>query len=319
MIHNLILLISFYAFNAYGMTNDTKFNWEGLPQDLKIKIALDTFENLSVDENRKFVTPEKFYNNLLRLRKLNKAAWLMIKTAISQVNLKNLYFPNDILKKKFPAPLTTQALVYAIRFNSLEVAELLLLLGANAKVWDKKIERPVIDILYKQRSLANKLLLKYGESTGEKLLVNHGAIEGVSNDWDNEQIKTAIENNNIEAIKNLIASGINIEGNLYGSRYYYTALTYAINIGNLDVVKELINAGANVNTNNDHDDTPLTCAAQYGKLEIVKELINAGANLDAKGYHYKRNTALTYALNDNSLEIFEELIRLRRRHRTNGQ
>ncbi len=196
----------------------------------------------------------------------------MIKTAISQVNLKNLYFPNDILNKKFPKWLVTQALICAINFNSLEVAELLLLLGANAKIWDKKTGAPIIESLYKKRNVIDKILYNYGRSIGEKLLLSHGAMENVSPDWN----KLSIIN------ETLYPHNFNIK------------------------IKSLINSG-NINAKNYYDDTPLTCAAKYNNLEIVKELINSGANLDAKDYD--GNTALMYAVEKNNLEAVKILIK----------
>ncbi len=162
------------AFNAYCMKD--KFEWDSLPLELQTKIVLDKLIGISI-ENSRFVSPGQFYNNFLRLRKKSKAFWQLIKKALKNQNLCNLYFPNKILNKKFPKWLLTKALIYAIRGNSLEVTELLVLMGANAKVWDVKTKRPIID------SVTNEEI--------KQLLLNYSAIENVPYVWNDNQIASA--------------------------------------------------------------------------------------------------------------------------------
>ncbi len=273
-----LLIMALFVLNAYCVTNDTndKFNFAGLPQEMQAEIILDAFVDSGVDKEGRFILPMELYNNLLKFRKI-KPFWGIIKRILSNENLKNLYFPNNILKLKFPMPLITQALIYAVARNSLEVAELLLILGANAKVWDPKTKRPVIDCAYNQRSILNKFMRSYGRSAMEQLLLKYGATENAPY-IQYETIKTILLNNDIEAIKKLINSGANINI-IDGSRN--TVLNYAPFFRRLEIAKELIASGADVNAKNIVGYTPLMGAAHCTYLEMVKELIMAGADVNS--------------------------------------
>ncbi len=60
-----------------------------------------------------------------------------------------------------------------------------------------------------------------------------------------------------------------------------TALMTAINNNDLQAVQNLIQQGANVNELDNHQDAPLVIAAYKGYSEIVKALLEAGADVAA--------------------------------------
>ncbi len=305
----IILLLNFIS-NIYCVDNSkikiNKFNWANLPQELQIKIALDAFVNLTLNDRGAFIRPEQFYNNLLRFRK-TKAFWQIIKNLIQRVynnidlqdseNTKNLYFPGNVLNIRFPHPILTQALVCAVRCNALETAEILLLLGANSKVWDPTIREPIIN-LAKHR---------YGsDSPFANMLRHFGAKENVPYDWADEQIIDASANGNITLIKKLIISGVNI--NSTGSFNRCTALMWAAYKNDLEIVKKLISSGADVNIKDNNSWVALIGASFRGHLAIVIELILAGADVDAQDNNGM--TALMFSVHRNYLIIVKELLSL---------
>lgn len=119
-----------------------------------------------------------------------------------------------------------------------------------------------------------------------------------------KNIFDAINNNDLNRVKNIISSGGNVNAiNKEGM----TALIVASEKGNLEIVRELIKAGANVNGSNSVGWTPLMGASFEGNNEVVKELINSGANINTYGIKY-RNTALMQAIRGENPEIVKILV-----------
>lgn len=119
-----------------------------------------------------------------------------------------------------------------------------------------------------------------------------------------KNIFDSIKNNDLNSVKNIIASGADINAiNKDGM----TVLIVAAESGNIDIVKELINAGANVNKSSSIGWTPLMGASFEGNTEVVKELINSGADINAFGIKYK-NTALMQAIRGENPEIVKILV-----------
>ncbi len=273
-------------------TSEEPFELEKLPLDTQRKIEIEAFIDSSIDKSGKLLTPEKFYKNLLRLKNTSKTFFNIIKYVLENKNLKSLYLSNNILNKKFPKSLTTQALIYAVKGNSPELTKLLLTLGANAKVWDPDTKTPIIESA-KDKDIKN-------------ILLSYGAIENVPyNYYNDKEFIIAASRNNIKKVQNLINAGTNVnavekEGN--------TALIIAAIIGRTDIVKELINAGADLNLKeNLVGNTALIAAARFGHLDIVKELIKAGADINAKTI--SEETALNLAADKGYTEIVKELIK----------
>ena len=117
---------------------------------------------------------------------------------------------------------------------------------------------------------------------------------------------TAIQKEDFEAVKNLLASGLDV--NAKDIHHHNTVLMQAASMGKTEVVKLLIEAGADVNfksvgltyatgrpTGNYR--TPLMMAAQNGHVEIVNLLLAAGADFQAEDWNKK--TARDYAAGNN--------------------
>ena len=92
-------------------------------------------------------------------------------------------------------------------------------------------------------------------------------------------IHQATSAGNIEAVKQHLASGVNV--NAKGS-VGWTPLHKAAKEGHKEVAELLITKGADVNAKDNNGETPLHLAASEGHKEIVELLIEKGADLNAK-------------------------------------
>ena len=82
-------------------------------------------------------------------------------------------------------------------------------------------------------------------------------------------IFTAIENNDLEFIKNLVKDGVDIEAkNIYGN----TPLMWAVCEDNLEIIKFLIEQGANPKAINNEGEKAIDIARIGNYIEIIKYL-----------------------------------------------
>ena len=94
-----------------------------------------------------------------------------------------------------------------------------------------------------------------------------------------EPLFDAIRENNLGAIKALIAAGVNINQE---NRYGHTPLIHAAYWGRIDTVRALIAASAKVNQINTFGETALMFAAGSGGTDTVQALIAAGAEVNQR-------------------------------------
>ncbi|MCF8009353.1 MAG: ankyrin repeat domain-containing protein [Halanaerobiales bacterium] len=126
----------------------------------------------------------------------------------------------------------------------------------------------------------------------------------VSEDNDNQpEIINAVNNNNLNAVKNFIKDGI--DPNTKG-KDGNTALIYAAQNDYLEIAKLLIEYGANVNLGNDNDVTALMKVSANNYYEIAKFLINNGAKVNLKDNNGW--TALMVASRYNAKEVVKLLL-----------
>ena len=96
-------------------------------------------------------------------------------------------------------------------------------------------------------------------------------------DYD-EKMFPLIENNDINAIRELINSGFDINSTTPNG-YSYTPLTYAITQNKPDVVIALLENGADIELCTTHG-SPLAIAASYDNFDLVKLLLDRGADIN---------------------------------------
>ena len=121
--------------------------------------------------------------------------------------------------------------------------------------------------------------------------------------FNNQDIFTYIEKNDIQSVKNYIDSGhdLNIK-----NEYGYTPLIYAVYNDRLEIVKLLLDCGADVNKQNIYGNTALILATSKNNIEMVKLLLNVGADIDKQnnlGY-----TALIFAAYRNNREMVKLIL-----------
>ena len=103
-------------------------------------------------------------------------------------------------------------------------------------------------------------------------------------------ILDAVRKGNIEAVKQHLAAGADVEFDIYG----LSVLDLAAGEGHKEIAELLIAEGADVNTKpGDEETTPLHLAAMNGHTEVAELLIAKGADVNAKCVDGK--TPLYYA------------------------
>ncbi|WP_319502521.1 ankyrin repeat domain-containing protein [uncultured Draconibacterium sp.] len=119
-------------------------------------------------------------------------------------------------------------------------------------------------------SCANSGSNNTGNSTNTKSAVEKPKIN----------MQAAIMSNNIEAIKQHIEAGsdINLKDQMSGS----TPLISAVSFGRKEITKALIDAGADLNLKNNDGSTALHAAAFFCNIEIVQMLLDAKADKSLK-------------------------------------
>jgi hypothetical protein len=116
-----------------------------------------------------------------------------------------------------------------------------------------------------------------------------------------EELFTAVQQNNLNRVRELIENGANIEAR---SRNSYTPLMNAISYSGPEMVRLLIDLGANIEARSAVNYTPLLIAVSQNKPEIARLLIDLGANIDARTNDDLDFTPLSYAaLHDNIIMV----------------
>ena len=119
------------------------------------------------------------------------------------------------------------------------------------------------------------------------------------------EIIQATKKNDLQAIQNLISTGVDLEikGDSYPS---YTALMWAAKNNLKDAAKLLLGGGAYVNTGRSSGMTALWVASKEGHIEMAKLLLDNGADVNIGGA--SENTALWIASKEGHIEIAKLLL-----------
>ncbi|WP_342277198.1 ankyrin repeat domain-containing protein [Spiroplasma endosymbiont of Nebria brevicollis] len=97
---------------------------------------------------------------------------------------------------------------------------------------------------------------------------------------NNTALMLAVENGNLEEVKELIANGANAN---YVSKSKESVLTLTVRYGHLEIVKFLFEKGADVNYVGWNDQNTCITAATNNRIEMVRMLLGAGANVNNVG------------------------------------
>lgn len=185
---------------------------------------------------------------------------------------------------------------YAVKFNSLEFARLLLMHDANPNIKNSNGDTPLMIACKMGIESFIKLFLKFNANLEEK------------NNYGETALHMALLNGNIDIIKLLITEKTNLAGLTDSNRsiaHYAvksgkisvlkfiiekcnsnvneidglgnTLLHYACQVSNFDIVEYLIKLGACLHIRNRQGETPLFVAVRYATLNIVDYLIQEGA------------------------------------------
>jgi ankyrin repeat protein len=152
----------------------------------------------------------------------------------------------------------------AAREGHMETAELLIAEGAyvNAKTADGGGTPLDVAIQFKELETAD-IIRKHGGKTGVELSIHKAAEAG-----------------NIEAVKQHLAAGADVNAKEVGDKW--TPLHNAAWGGHKEIAELLIAKGADVNAKDDEGMTPLHPAAAAGHREIAELLIAKGVDVNAK-------------------------------------
>lgn len=116
---------------------------------------------------------------------------------------------------------------------------------------------------------------------------------------------TAVSDDNLEAVKTLIAKGenVNARDKNYNS---ITALFIAVENGSVEIAETLLNAGAKVNVRDNEKRTPLMNLDEDASAELVNLLLRHGAKIDSTDK--KQNTVLILAAAYTNKDVVQALI-----------
>jgi hypothetical protein len=126
------------------------------------------------------------------------------------------------------------------------------------------------------------------------------ALAQTANSALNEELLAATRKNNVEAVKQLLAKGADVNAK---SQYGATPLFFACDRGNAEIVKLLLAAGADIDVRDTfYKSTPISWAVQRDQAEVVKLLV------EKKPASKEQTTAM--AVNMGQVKTVETLLAL---------
>jgi hypothetical protein len=143
-------------------------------------------------------------------------------------------------------------------------------------------------------------------NVGESENVSYGMMGGAIAVMPSKPVSKlylAVEDNNLEEVKTLVARGKRVNAKGYDGN---SALHVAVENGNLEIAEILLNAGAKVNGKNDDRRTPLMMLDEDAAPEMVNLLLRRGAKInqtDKEG-----NSTLIFAASYATSETVQALI-----------
>lgn len=165
-----------------------------------------------------------------------------------------------------PQPDGATALHWAVHWDDLETADLLIQAGANVNAANDYGVTP----LWLACTNANAAIVE--------ALLKAGANPNAARAAGESPLMTAARTGNVGAVKALLAYGADV--NAKETRRGQTALMWAVAQKHLDNARVLIEHGADVGARSAAGFTPLLFAAQQGDLDATRMLLAAGANVN---------------------------------------
>ena len=136
---------------------------------------------------------------------------------------------------------------------------------------------------------------------GELTLIQKTGIDGIVLRGTGEEIEEqstsaryanifkAIENDDTDAVRHMLAAKPDLIHATYPSSAGVTPLHYAADYNRVKIVELLLDKGADLEVRTGHNrDTPLLLAAREGSTEVVRLLLKRGANIEAADYKGRR-------------------------------
>jgi uncharacterized protein len=192
------------------------------------------------------------------------------------------------------------ALHWAAQRDNVEMVEILLAAGANARTANRYNVTPlalaamngnaaIIERLLKAGAEANgsseegqthlMTAALNGKADAVKLLLAHGADVNAKEPLRGQTaLMWAAAEGNAEAVKVLVESGADLKAK---SKTGFTSLLFAVRNGHMDAVKVLLDHGANVNDTAPDTTNALNMAVVNAYFELAAMLLDRGANPNA--------------------------------------
>jgi cytohesin len=176
---------------------------------------------------------------------------------------------------------------YAVAAGDVEAVKQHLAAGADVNAKDEDGQTPLDRaVKFNVTTEIADLLRKHGGKTGEELKPVEPVAEAAKPEPPTAKapdisIHDAVEEGNIEAVKQHLAAGTDV--NVKGGRMVGTPLHYAALEAHKEIIELLIAKGADVNAKDKHGRISLHLAALGGHKEIAELLIAKGADVNAKG------------------------------------
>lgn len=175
--------------------------------------------------------------------------------------------------------------------GQVEVAALLLKMGADPSIGDRENSQPI----------------HLAAVSGSIPIVDILVEKGVDIDTKDINLMTpllfASSRGNVEMIRHLIDLGADVKA---ANNRGMTVLHMATIAGNVDLLTLLVDHGARVNITSENGITPLHSAASYGRTQSVKFLVEHGADIEAETD--EGEPPLSWAAGRNSLGAAQYLV-----------
>jgi ankyrin repeat protein len=243
--------------------------------------------------------------NLERIKEQNNEKQTPINILFNYVRnhewtkFKNLLESDDTIDINTRDNQTNYLLTYAIRFNKIDIVELLLKRGAKYDIVDRSERSILYDVI---ESNYHDILLKLLDHSAKNIGIMITDIRDLNG---NIPLHYAIKFKNIEAAKLLMQHKSNayitdIDG--------YNALHLAVRSGSLEIVGIIVSTMSVIDTKTFRGETALHISINFQYGSIAELLLNAGADpniVDSENEF----SPLHYAVGWNSLDIIDILLK----------